>query len=587
MPIELKTSVGFTVSPELFAPEPSITRWQRLESDISELDITSSLEARIADPLWLVGRQWQFAELLGEDAGTPLTAQIIGEKVPLGFAAATSRSGEPLAGGAGLIEPVVEAERARGDNHALAAQAGLDFERALALHGVASVAEAFRERFPFELPEDVAKELEEEARDFTLLALGRAIDGAALATDLSGRVAPDGSVTDLPDGINAGSSKPAVLRAVREWLDAWRSLVFEPEGELLWRDSRLEYSFELECPHAVGTTALPAEEFHGGRLDWSSFDLGKTAPASAAGTPVDMKRLPLPIRYPGMPANRYWECEDGGVNFARSTGGPTTISLMLLLEYALVASNDWFHMPVDLDYGSGFRLTKLTVTDSFGITVEIGRATDALFELTPTNGAGSSPALFVLPHVTAHAIEGEPIEEAAMFRDEMANLVWGVERKTAGFFGTGIDRRTSAADGTVLSQQPQQLEDVDAATLYRLQSTVALNWYPFVARQDPAAEPGVVILSRRNLRRLVQRDGALIDDETGPAGSILKGESPEFHVEEQEVPRSGLIITRRMQHARTADGRRVVWVGREKRVGEGEGRSELRYDYLEPVQPPM
>ena len=31
---------------------------------------------RLADPLWLLGRQWQMGELTGEDAASPVTARI-------------------------------------------------------------------------------------------------------------------------------------------------------------------------------------------------------------------------------------------------------------------------------------------------------------------------------------------------------------------------------------------------------------------------------------------------------------------------------------------------------------------------------
>jgi hypothetical protein len=55
-------------------------------------------------------------------------------------------------------------------------------------------------------------------------------------------------------------------------------------------------------------------------------------------------------------------------------------------------------------------------------------------------------------------------------------------------------------------------------------------------------------------------------------------------VEEREVPRSGIIVTRSFQYARTASGGSVLWLGRRKRVGRGEGVSDLRYDILDRVR---
>ena len=45
------------------------------EETYAELDKSDSLAMRIADPLWLLGRQWQFGEFVGEDNGSPVRAK--------------------------------------------------------------------------------------------------------------------------------------------------------------------------------------------------------------------------------------------------------------------------------------------------------------------------------------------------------------------------------------------------------------------------------------------------------------------------------------------------------------------------------
>ena len=57
-------------------PDPSHTTWSRLEPLATNDDVTESLQARIADPLWMLARQWQFNELQGEDAGSPIGAAL-------------------------------------------------------------------------------------------------------------------------------------------------------------------------------------------------------------------------------------------------------------------------------------------------------------------------------------------------------------------------------------------------------------------------------------------------------------------------------------------------------------------------------
>src|SRR5690349_15893640 len=71
----------------------SITSWTRLEPHTRSDDLSAGLEARVHDPLWFLARQWQLGELTGEDGGTPLSASIAVQEVPLSGVTA----GAPLA----------------------------------------------------------------------------------------------------------------------------------------------------------------------------------------------------------------------------------------------------------------------------------------------------------------------------------------------------------------------------------------------------------------------------------------------------------------------------------------------------------
>ena len=57
--------------------------WQRLEATTVDADLTEGQEARIADPLWLLGKQWQVGELTGEDAASPILVEAIVEHAPV------------------------------------------------------------------------------------------------------------------------------------------------------------------------------------------------------------------------------------------------------------------------------------------------------------------------------------------------------------------------------------------------------------------------------------------------------------------------------------------------------------------------
>ena len=58
---------------------PTITGYNRLEPVPRSKDPDNSLRADVRDALWMLTRQWQYGEFKGEDAGSPVTAMILGE----------------------------------------------------------------------------------------------------------------------------------------------------------------------------------------------------------------------------------------------------------------------------------------------------------------------------------------------------------------------------------------------------------------------------------------------------------------------------------------------------------------------------
>ena len=79
---------GFILSgASLASPGPSTTpavnTRSRLEGLPLSADLQPALSAEVADPLWLLCRQWQFLEFAGEDAGTPIDVRVEGERSEL------------------------------------------------------------------------------------------------------------------------------------------------------------------------------------------------------------------------------------------------------------------------------------------------------------------------------------------------------------------------------------------------------------------------------------------------------------------------------------------------------------------------
>src|SRR4029077_315370 len=89
-------------------------------------DFAQALSAKVADPLWMLARQWQFLELKGEDAATPIQAKLayetaMPEEVQLGTQAFEPLNSLPL-------EVLVERETVDWDWR-LRVRAGQHYER--------------------------------------------------------------------------------------------------------------------------------------------------------------------------------------------------------------------------------------------------------------------------------------------------------------------------------------------------------------------------------------------------------------------------------------------------------------------------
>jgi hypothetical protein len=75
------------------------------------------------------------------------------------------------------------------------------------------------------------------------------------------------------------------------------------------------------------------------------------------------------------------------------------------------------------------------------------------------------------------------------------------------------------------------------------------------------------------------RRGTLPTAASGPLGRLLG--YPGLTMFLEELPREGVHLERRYRHARGLDGSPCLWIGRRRSTGRGEGRSGLRFDFLE------
>lgn len=587
---------------------PALNTWNRLEPLPIATDLQAALQAAIADPLWLLSRQWQFLEFAGEDAGTPVQVQVAAEATaldrfhagPPGADAATRA--RPIDTNRTPLEVLVEAEPIRALHPRLAAEAGQHALRLLvpawpaALR--ASLRASFIATFVLDLPApDESLAADEPARQWLALAAGRALDGRKLAAALNPLRDATGQLATLPAApVVAAAQRAGTLAALKTWLAWYDTQVVEPLApNAAWNPRRQEYAFAASGHSASqGEIGLVADEYADGTLDWSSVDVASLTlsaagtggvPASASSTTklVSRPSLAAPVEFAGKPADRYWEFEDAAVNFGAIGAGPTDLSRMLLIEFALIYGNDWFVVPLRAPVGALYNITTLSVTDTFGVVTEIARSRSsggAAWSLFELGGRGASltnrrvePGLLLAPTL-ASRIEGAPLEQVALFRDEMANMVWGVERRVQGASGASYDR-VDEASRRALSQQVSGAA-VSAELVYRLATEVPAHWLPYVPVPAAGNSPThpVIELQRRAMLR-TEADGTR--KRMLPRGQLLaQGD----RLEEEEVPREGVVIERAFQYARWFDGRALLWVGRRKTAGRGEGASGLRFDTL-------
>ncbi|HET7736905.1 MAG TPA: hypothetical protein VFK52_13080 [Nocardioidaceae bacterium] len=571
---------------------PSIVSYSRIEPlCLTSGDLTPGLEVPIADPLWMLGRQWQFEELRGEDAGSPVVAEVVGERAPVtrfrpgpasaGLAAVDVEPGTPFEVAVEAELPAVLPDRVRLE----LGQQLVRLTRAsgLPVAGQRKAVAAYLAQWPFPvddpLPDGMVEEDPAGAARRRLLG-PRVPDGAAAAASGSLPAA-------VLDAVAAGQQ--AMLSDVFDQWRAWaRAYLVVPAGES-WDPRHLEYAFAAQATLSTGDVVLRADEYAGGTLDWYSFDAASAPSLGPAGQPVapdpiHKEAIPTPVSYPGMPNDRLWAFEDAHVYLGGVKAGSTDLARLALVEFSLVFSTDWFMVPIPMRYGDVARVDKVTVTDTFGKVIDIAPSREVsrpgwtVFQNTPVDDGSWLADVFVLPATVRHALQGPPLEEVALFRDEMANLVWGVERIVQGARGEPVKR--GLAESRTL-RQPMPTDLGDAAIVYRLMTPVPDHWQPFVS----VPVPGVPLnrfateLQRRPMIRLTDPPSL-----SHPRGVLLRADpsgpvaDDQLRIAEEEVPRDGVVVTRRFQLARTLGGGTVLWVGRCKQTGQGEGASGLKFD---------
>ena len=618
--------------------------WDRIEGSSRDDELDAGVEARVADPLWMLARQWQVGEFRGDDAGNPIAARMEWQATAL-------RSYRPGDEGTFVpmptmqpLERVVEAAPPPTSGAArlhwssrLAAQ----LSRRLLRDGHGDAVAALAEADAFELPAGDAVALPGAGSTAAELLRRRSFDGAAL---LDADAATIGAaLAGLP-----ATSRDEVLGTIERWQDATKARFATPPRDT-WDDTRLEHCFSLTAGTGDSEVVITATEYAGGHLDWYSFDVER--PRGGAGTkppdidvppvvdipPIVVPRpaekvtaIPTPVRYAGMPASRWWAFEEGDVHFGDIAAAPGDLGRLLLADYVTVYGNDWYSIPLASPAGhrvpgprpEGVRHDGRRVY--FDRPCRAGRRAPARptsvpvvrAERRPVGEGGRGPA--ASPATVAVGRSGRSDARTRRTRPRRSRqpglgdraIRRGADRPCrrsapalahgdAARFGTPAttsnvssrswrdDLQPPPKDGQGLPLPPIELPPDRPKPTDDEDYTPTSELWRY--RLESTAPPfWVPFVPRRigngaqfRLRRARMQEWELLDRSvTGAKGELLQPRQP-MMIEEEEVPRGGATLERRWQTARWTDGSLHVWLQRTKRLGHGERSSGLRWDSLE------
>jgi hypothetical protein len=542
----------------------SITFWNRIEPRPRTDDITQPLQAQIRDPLWMLTRQWQLGEFSGVDSGSPAWVELserVGAMTRWRQPDGTTLPLEPAP-----MEQQIERELLLPDL-ATRIEIGQALSRLLAEAG--AVDDAFRAAFS--IPATMSDDYDPVEAGLRRVCAGRAIDGAGAYAAIKA-VAP--SLPSAPAG---------VLTRFVDWVESTFGAVGAGVDSPAWQPDRLEYVASVEATTERGTATLDVHPGDDGLIDWAAFDLKSTVAgqALAAGTRMI---VPAHVRFKGMPNARFWDFENGTLDFGDLKPDKRDLARLALIDFMLVHANDWFMLPVDIPVGSTYQLDTLVVHDVFGIDTVIERADKeklgpgwTMFS-TSVSGQIDTVADFFLwpPSAGAGLQSGRVIEEVRFARDEMANMVWGIENIVENAAGEPWPQHERDAAKNPVSPPAAALTAADQPPLkYQIESRVPEYWIPFLPVSLDAAK-GIVTLE---LAAAVASDGHSL---ISPRGRILRPTSisaaTPYRLSEEEVPRNGLRVQRLAVRSRWTDGSTRLWQLRRVEPGTGETSSALRFD---------
>ncbi|GAA4273764.1 hypothetical protein U6A24_02495 [Aquimarina gracilis] len=553
----------------------------RIEGRSRDANNKSGLEMRVADPLWMLGRQWQFGEFNAEDNGSPISAQANFRKQQIdaysftGFQNPKSLEGAPL-------EPKVEAVKINPNDLRSKVRIGQ------------KIASLIKDMIPFDEANDLIAGLQVE---FPLQPLGEMDQRSSKFFDLmSVKVIDGGQLLSAIENETLPSDYAAQLSEVIDRLKNWyKELHVEPDEHSSWNPKHLAHEFKV---HGPDNTSIKAPDYQNGHLDWYSFD--------SAGVDIDPDEqtqntenfMPTRVSFAASPDRRLFSFEDNILQLDEMDMDESDFVKLLISDFTLTSDNDWFTIPLQMKLGEMCWVNHIDVKDVFGITTRIKnneqtvrlngnglkvwdafkiRKYDALNGRLPGEPLFNKKEHFLyLPQVTTFKQESRPLEELLFLRDEYANMVWAVEKTVS----NGMGKPTNGYDLHLELNGPfvgSGIEEQNNSSIprFRLGSPVPSNWIPYLPFHIEDNVKHIELRRAVMVRNDIDTELADIN----PISSLAQNDITT--IREEAIPREGVRVQLTKQRARAANGKTFVWLGRKISVGKGEGSSGLQFDKIE------
>ncbi|MCL2246243.1 MAG: hypothetical protein FWC10_03930, partial [Lentimicrobiaceae bacterium] len=381
-----------------------------------------------------------------------------------------------------------------------------------------------------------------------------------------------------------------------------------------WNESKLGY----EVAMGENLNSYDAENYHTGQLSWYSFDAAEGAAASIAKlkgkSSVELPEekeekmfsyLPAPAEFPGAPSKTLWEFEDARVQLGQMDNNDfSLLANAVVMQYTTMYGNDWMVTPIETETGTILEVDGIIITDTFGERIFINTSAEeadandnskaftdrwSMFGTTQANAYEknnfSSRKGLLFPPTLSRCEESHPIEEVQFLRDEMANMLWGVETTiNNGCDGTLSGKSLSDAVLTEVDAQKGEhvVNENEYDYSFLVQNRAPLNWIPFIPQKIPT-----------EIRDIRFRRGKMpiffngIYDSVRPSTQLLgikKDDRNEkivpLFINEEEITGYGVKLVLTAQRTRWFHGESFNWIGYKKVINMYQANSGLMFDEL-------